>query len=258
MPENSAAKQEAGSMIIEGKHCVVTGAGRGLGRQIACDLASRGAFVHACDISDEALQHLKDADTNKTMTFHVCNVTDEASVKSMLGELTEVDVLVNNAGITRDGLFVKVKEGITTTMSLDNFRNVLEVNLVGVFICAREAAAKMANNNGGVIINISSVSRAGNLGQTNYSAAKAGVDAMTVTWSKELARYNIRCAAIAPGYINTEMVRAIKPEVLDKITSQVPLKRLGEMNEISKTVQFIIENDFVNGKVLEIDGGLRI
>ncbi len=81
---------------------------------------------------------------------------------------------------------------------------------------------------------------------------------MTVTWSKELARYNIRCAAIAPGYINTEMVRAIRPEVLDKITSQVPLKRLGEMNEISKTVQFIIENDFVNGKVLEIDGGLRI
>ena len=231
-------------MIIESKHCVVTGAGRGLGRQIACDLASRGAFVHACDISDEALQPLKDADTNKTMTFHVCNVADEASVKSMFAELPPIDVLVNNAGITRDGLLVKVKDGVTTTMSLDNFRNVLEVNLVGVFLCAREAAAKMADNNGGVIINISSVSRAGNLGQTNYSAAKSGVDAMTVTWSKELARYNIRCAAIAPGYINTEMVRAIRPEVLDKITSQVPLKRLGEMHEISKTVQFIIEKRF--------------
>ncbi len=137
-------------MIIEGKHCVVTGAGRGLGRQIACDLASRGAFVHACDISDEALQPLKDADTNKTMTFHVCNVADEASVKSMFDELPPIDVLVNNAGITRDGLLLKIKDGVTATMSLDNFRNVLEVNLVGVFLCTREAAAMMANNNGGV------------------------------------------------------------------------------------------------------------
>jgi 3-oxoacyl-[acyl-carrier protein] reductase len=127
-----------------------------------------------------------------------------------------------------------------------------------VFLCAREAAAAMAQKGGGLIINISSVSRAGNFGQTNYSASKAGVDAMTVTWSKELAKYGIRCAAIAPGYLRTEMVAAIKPEVLEKITAQVPLRRLGEMAEISKTVRFIIENDFVNGKILEIDGGLRL
>ena len=116
----------------------------------------------------------------------------------------------------------------------------------------------MAAGPGGVIINLSSVSRAGNFGQTNYSAAKAGVDAMTVAWSKELARNNIRTAAIAPGYINTEMVAAIKPEALDKIRAQIPLRRLGEMDEIARTVRFIIENDFVNGRILEIDGGLRI
>ncbi|MHC4873505.1 MAG: SDR family oxidoreductase, partial [Planctomycetota bacterium] len=155
-------------------------------------------------------------------------------------------------------LLVKEKDEDTKTMSLDAFQKVIDVNLTGVFLCGREAAALMIQKKCGVIINISSVSRAGNMGQTNYSAAKAGVDAMTVTWSKELAKYNIRCAAIAPGYIGTEMVKAINPDILEKIVSKVPLKRLGEMSEISRTVQFIIENDFVNGKILEIDGGLRI
>jgi len=245
-------------MYIKDKHCVVTGAGRGLGKQIAIDLANQGAIVHVCDISDEAMQGLKDDNNNPLMTFHICNVTDEDSVKAMFAGLDKIDVLVNNAGITRDGLFVRVKNGVTTMMSLEDFQSVLNVNLAGVFICAREAAAIMAENDGGVIINISSVCRAGNFGQTNYSATKAGVDAMTVTWSKELAKYKIRCAAIAPGYVNTEMVAAIKPEALERMISQVPLKRLGEMHEISQTVSFIIENDFVNGKILEIDGGLRI
>jgi 3-oxoacyl-[acyl-carrier protein] reductase len=176
----------------------------------------------------------------------------------MFAGLDKVDVLVNNAGITRDGLFIRVKNGTASTMPLEDFQSVLNVNLSGVFLCTREAAVKMAANGSGVVINISSICRAGNFGQTNYSASKAGVDAMTVAWSKELAKYNIRCAAIAPGYVKTEMVAAIKPEVLEKITSQVPLKRFGEMQEISRTVSFIIENDFVNGRILEIDGGLRI
>lgn len=102
------------------------------------------------------------------------------------------------------------------------------------------------------------MSRAGNFGQTNYSASKAGVDAMTVAWSKELSRYQIRVAGVAPGYLNTEMVAAVNPEVLEKIVDQVPVKRMGEPAEIASTVRFIIENDFVNGRILEIDGGLRI
>ncbi|MFA6567386.1 MAG: SDR family oxidoreductase [Victivallales bacterium] len=248
-------------MEIKNKRCLVTGAGRGLGRQMAMDLLRSGASVHACDISAAALGSLKEATHDLPVTFHACDIADEAAVEAMFTEISGsggLDVLINNAGITRDGLLLKVKDGDVRTMPLQDFKAVVDVNLVGVFLCGRGAAALMAKGNGGVIINISSVSRAGNFGQTNYSAAKAGVDAMTVTWSKELARYKIRCAAIAPGYINTEMVAAIKPEVLEKITAQIPLRRLGEMSEISRTALFIIENDFVNGRVLEIDGGLRI
>ena len=110
----------------------------------------------------------------------------------------------------------------------------------------------------GVIVNISSICRVGNFGQTNYSASKSAVDAMTVTWAKELSRYGIRVGAIAPGYINTEMVAKIKQEVLDKLIEKIPTGRLGEMEEISKTVQFIIANDFFTGRVIEVDGGMRI
>lgn len=247
-------------MDIKNRRCLVTGAGRGLGRQIAFDLAKAGARVHVCDISAEALTAIKADSAGLSISSHICNVTDEASVKSMFAAIAAegpLDVLVNNAGITRDGLLIKATDDGIKTMTLENFRTVIDVNLTGVFLCAREAAVAMMEK-GGVIVNISSVSRAGNFGQTNYSAAKAGVDAMTVVWSKELARYGIRCAAVAPGYTNTEMVAAIKPEALEKIKAQIPLKRLGEMAEISQTVRFIIENDFVNGKILEIDGGLRV
>lgn len=245
-------------MKIQNAHCVVTGAGRGLGKEIAMELSSLGAIVHACDINDEALSALRNDTDNSVTTFHTCDVSDENNVKKMFAELEKVDVLINNAGIIRDGLLVKVRDGIAKTMPLEDFSGVLNVNLIGVFLCAREASVRMIENGGGVIVNISSVSRSGNFGQTNYSAAKAGVDAMTVVWSKELARHNIRCAAIAPGYINTEMVASINPDALVKITNQVPLKRLGEMSEIAETARFIIENDFVNGRILEIDGGLRI
>jgi len=251
-------------MKIEGSVCVVTGAGRGLGHQIAVDLAREGARVFGCDISDHNVADLEDLAEKEKLDIRLstCDVTEEDSVvrffegiESTAGKL---DVLVNNAGTTRDGLLLKYRKNRVDKLSLQDFQAVLEVNLVGVFLCAREAAAIMAKQSRGVIINISSVSRAGNFGQTNYSASKAGVDAMTVTWSKELSRYKIRVAGIAPGYLNTEMVATVNPEVLEKIVDQVPVKRLGEPWEIASTVRFIIENDFVNGRILEIDGGLRI
>jgi 3-oxoacyl-[acyl-carrier protein] reductase len=191
---------------------------------------------------------------------HVCNVADEKAVQALFAAIAAegpLDVLVNNAGITRDGLLIKRGEDGIRTLPLELFRAVIDVNLTGVFLCAREAAQAMAER-GGVIVNLSSVARAGNFGQTAYSASKAGVDAMTVAWSKELARYNIRCVAVAPGYTNTEMVAAIRPELVEKIKAQVPLRRLGAMAEIAQAVRFVIENDFVNGKILEIDGGLRL
>lgn len=245
-------------MDMKGKHCVVTGAGRGLGRQIAIDLARQGAIVHACDVNSKSINSLEAESPCPNMAFHVCDVTSETEVESFFAGLPGVDILVNNAGITKDGLLVKIKDGSLSTMPLVDFEKVLNVNLVGVFLCGRAAAARMAVADGGVIINISSVSRSGNFGQTNYSAAKAGVDAMTVAWSKELARHRIRCAAVAPGYLETEMTAAIRPEVLERITAQVPLRRLGKMQEISHAVRFIIENDFANGKIFEIDGGLRL
>lgn len=110
----------------------------------------------------------------------------------------------------------------------------------------------------GVIINISSISRAGNIGQTNYSAAKSAVDAMTVTWAKELSKFGIRVGAVAPGYINTEMVAKIRPDIIEKVVQNIPVGRLGEMEEISLTVQFIIRNDFFTGRVIEVDGGMRL
>jgi 3-oxoacyl-[acyl-carrier protein] reductase len=251
-------------MKISGSVCAVTGAGRGLGRQIALDLARAGARVFGCDLNDRGFSGLEDLAKLEKLDIHlsVCDVTDEESVIQFFKEIEsgaeKLDVLVNNAGITRDGMLVRHRPDRTDKLPLEDFQAVLDVNLVGVFLCAREAAAIMAGQSRGVIINISSVSRAGNFGQTNYSAAKAGVDAMTVTWSKELARYQVRVAGIAPGYLDTDMITAVKPEVLEKIVAQVPVKRLGDPAEIAATVRFIIENDFVNGRILEIDGGLRI
>jgi 3-oxoacyl-[acyl-carrier protein] reductase len=191
-------------------------------------------------------------------------VSDEAQViaacDAVVGEFGRFDVLVNNAGITRDALLVKAQDGkITTKMSLDQWQAVINVNLTGVFLCAREAAERMIGlGQGGVIINISSISRSGNVGQTNYTAAKAGVAAMGVTWAKELARYGIRVGSIAPGFTRTEILSAMKPEILEKALAPVPLKRLGEADEIAHGAVFIAENDFFTGRVLEIDGGLRI
>ncbi|HVC02478.1 MAG TPA: SDR family oxidoreductase [Steroidobacteraceae bacterium] len=171
-----------------------------------------------------------------------------------------IDGLVNNAGIVRDGLLVKAKgNSVVDRMSLAQWSAVIDVNLTGVFLCAREAAARMIEfGNGGVIVNISSISKAGNAGQTNYSAAKAGVASMTVVWAKELGRYGIRVGAVAPGFTRTEILASMRPEMLEKLTAPVPLKRLGQPEEIADAVRFIFENDFFSGRCLELDGGLRL
>jgi 3-oxoacyl-[acyl-carrier protein] reductase len=171
-----------------------------------------------------------------------------------------LDGLVNNAGITRDALMVKFKDGkLVSKMSLEQWQAVIDVNLTGVFLCGREAAQRMIESGSkGVIINISSISRAGNMGQTNYSATKAGVQAMAITWAKELSRYGIRVAAIAPGFINTEMVASMKEAAREKLTAGIPLKRMGEPDEIAQTVEFIFQNDYVSGRCFDSDGALRL
>jgi 3-oxoacyl-[acyl-carrier protein] reductase len=179
---------------------------------------------------------------------------------AVVADFGGLDVLVNNAGIVKDGLLIKVKEGaVTGKMTLDQWQAVIDINLTGVFLCGREAAERMIKRGkGGVIINISSVSRYGNAGQTNYSATKAGVAAMAEVWAKELARYGIRTGAIAPGYTRTDILSAMRPEILEKMTAQVPLRRLGDVAEIAATAVFIVENDFLTGRCIDVDGGMRL
>jgi 3-oxoacyl-[acyl-carrier protein] reductase len=192
--------------------------------------------------------------TNKTYS-NTPGVTLDGSV-----DFGGVDGVINNAGILRDGLLIKVKDGeISKRMSLAEWQAVIDVNLTGVFLCGREAATRMIEGKrAGVIINISSISKAGNMGQSNYSAAKAGVASMAVVWAKELSSYGIRSAAIAPGFIETEMVASMKPEALEKMAAGIPLKRLGQPEEIGRTAVYIFENDYLTGRVLEVDGGIRI
>ena len=253
-------------MDIQDKTIVVTGGGQGLGRAMAVYLAGHGAKPVLLDLNqqnlDETARLCKKAG-NEAQTY-LTNVSIEDEVIStfaaIAGEQGPIAGLINNAGVLRDGLLVKVKDGeVVKRLQLTEWQTVIDVNLTGVFLCGREAATHMIQSReGGVIINISSVSRAGNIGQTNYSAAKAGVAAMTVTWAKELARHNIRAGAIAPGFINTDMVASMKPEALEKTTSQTPLRRLGDPNEIAHTAKYIFENDYFTGRIIEIDAGTRM
>ena len=252
-------------MNLEKKVVAITGGGRGLGRATALAFAARGSDIALLDLNAADLDEtrkLVEAHGVRAYT-HVTNVAQEAEVTAALdGVITtlgQLDVLVNNAGITRDAMLIKVKDGeVVGKMSIEQWNAVIGVNLTGVFLCGREAAERMIRaGKGGVIINISSISADGNLGQTNYSAAKAGVASMTVVWAKELARYGIRCGAIAPGFCATDILSAMKPEVLEKVVAPVPLKRLGEPSEIAHTALYIAENDFFTGRMIYCDGGMR-
>lgn len=253
-------------MQLRDKVVAITGGGRGLGRAMALAFAARGARIAALDVNAKDLAETcaQCAALGVQARAYAVDVTDESQVSAgldaIISDCGRLDVLINNAGVTRDALLVKAKDGeILSKMSLAQWNAVLNVNLTGVFLCAREAAERMIRlGNGGLIINISSISREGNAGQTNYSAAKAGVAAMTVVWAKELARHDIRSAAIAPGFCATDILAAMKPELVAKVTEAVPLRRLGEPSEIASTAVYIAENDFVNGRVIEVDGGLRL
>lgn len=253
-------------MDIKDKVIAVTGGGQGLGRSMALSLAAKGARLALLDLNqtklDEAVELCKKAGGDARA--YMANVAKEEDVVATFNRIVEdfgnLHGLINNAGILRDGFLVKVKDGeVVKKMTLAEWQAVIDVNLTGVFLCGREAAEHMLKlDSKGVIINISSLSKAGNMGQTNYSAAKAGVAAMTVTWAKEFARYGIRSAGIAPGFIATEMVASMKPEALQKMAEGIPLHRLGQPEEIGQTVVYIFENDYFTGRIIEMDGGIRI
>ncbi|MEJ6476745.1 SDR family oxidoreductase [Pseudoalteromonas piscicida] len=253
-------------MDINNKTVVITGGAQGLGLAMATEMAKQGANLALIDMQEDVLAEAKSelAQFNTEVKTYVANVSQESDVENVFNAIVNdfggISVLINNAGILRDGLLLKAKDGqIIDKMSLSQFQSVIDVNLTGVFLCGREAAVKMVEaGNGGVIINMSSVARAGNMGQTNYSAAKSGVVAMTTSWAKELGRFGIRVGAIAPGVIRTKMTDAMKPEAKERLVKMKPVGRLGEAQEIAHTAKYIIENDFFTGRVVEIDGGIRL
>jgi 3-oxoacyl-[acyl-carrier protein] reductase len=253
-------------MQVTEKTVVITGGGRGIGRALAERFGRDGALVALLDVNAADLETTRAAlaASGIVARSYVVNVAVEDEVSAAMDRIVtdfgRLDVMINNAGILRDALLVKTKDGqIAGKMSLAQWQAVIDVNLTGVFLCGREAAERMIRlGSGGVIINISSVSRHGNAGQTNYTAAKAGVQAMTVVWAKELARYGIRTGAIAPGGVRTEILASMRPEMLEKLIAPVPLKRLGEPEEVAAAAAFIVSNDFFNGRCLDLDGGFRI
>lgn len=253
-------------MNLQDKVIVITGGAQGLGLEMARMCADNGAALALIDMNsgqlDAAAAELRGLGVR--VQTYAANVADEASVEQTFAAIAAdfggIDGLINNAGILRDGLLLKYKDGqLTGKMPLQQFQSVIDVNLTGVFLCGREAAALMVQTGRkGVIINMSSVARGGNMGQTNYAASKAGVVAMTVTWARELGRYGIRVGAIAPGVIRTAMTDAMKPEARDRLVAMKPVGRLGEAAEIAHTAKYIFENDFFTGRVVEIDGGISM
>lgn len=253
-------------MKLKDKTVVITGAARGIGRALALRFAGQGANIALLDLKaadlEPAVQQC--AALGVRAMAYAIDVSVENQVSDALDQVVEdfgaLDVIVNNAGIVKDALLLKVKDGeVVGKMTLQQWQAVIDVNLTGVFLCAREAAARMVKlAKGGVIVNISSISRHGNQGQSNYTAAKSGVASMTVVWAKELARYGIRVGCVAPGFTHTDILASMKPEVLEKVIAPVPLKRLGVPDEIAHAAQFIIENDFFTGRCIDLDGGLRM
>ncbi len=253
-------------MNLKGKVVAVTGAAQGLGRAMAESLAKQGAHIALLDMQEDALAMAAEelSSLGVTAKYFVVNVTEEEAVEKaftdVIAQFGQLNGLINSAGIMRDGMLLKVKDGkVVDKMSKKQFQSVLDVNVTGTFLCSREAAAQMVETGSeGVIINISSVSRAGNMGQTNYSASKSAVATMTVSWGKELARFGIRTGCIAPGLVDTAMAAQMRPEMREIFLKTVPLRRLADVDELGHAARFIFENDYFTGRTLELDGGTRV
>lgn len=238
------------------KHIFLTGAARGIGATCARLFVAAGAKVFLVDRDETALFALAKELNEKTERVipQLLDITDReavhAAVEKMIATWGRVDVLVNNAGITRDAL--------TAKMTQEAWDEVIDVNLKAPMICTQAVFPHMKAQNDGVILNASSVSARGNIGQANYAASKSGLIGMTQTWALEFARYNIRVNAVAPGFTNTEMVQAIPEEVKAKIVAKVPLRRLAKPEEIAAVYQFLASDAaaFITGQVLYVDGGL--
>lgn len=244
--------------MLKNKNAVVTGATRGIGREIAFTLAENGANVAINyrtlnEDVERLIEELKSYGTN--IVAVKCDISDEEEVKNFIAEskkqLGSIDILINNAGITKDGLLMRMKE--------KDFSDVLDVNLKGTFITTREAASIMMKQKHGKIINISSVVGViGNAGQCNYAASKAGVIGFSKSVARELASRNITVNVVAPGFINTDMTGVLPEKVKESMLQGIPLKRIGEPKDIANAVLFLASDlsNYITGQVINVDGGM--
>lgn len=251
-------------MKIADLKIIVTGAASGMGAYFARQLIEAGAQVAAGDLDQQGLEALK----KETGALHIraLDVAQEADTAAFVdwahAQMGGLNGLLNNAGILRDGLLVKKDRtsGEITTMTRAQWQEVIDVNLTGATWIARDAVAKMAADDieAGVIVNMSSLSRHGNRGQSNYVAAKAALAANTATWAREFAPFRIRVGALAPGLIETPMTQGMLQKARQTLIETIPLGRIGTPHDVWLGVKFIIENDYFTGRCIDIDGGLHM
>ena len=244
--------------LLENRVAIVTGAARGIGREIAFALAQCGAKVAFIDVDKDAAQDAVNAlEEPKGHSAYACDVSDFEQVKTVCAEIVahygKVDILVNNAGITKDGLLLSMKE--------EDFDKVIAVNLKGTFNITKHLSRQLMKSPHGRIINISSVvGVAGNAGQSNYAASKAGVIGFTKTLARELSPRKVTCNAIAPGFIVTDMTDVLSDTVKEKVLGNIPLGRMGEPSEIASLAVFLASDSaaYITGEVIKVDGGMCI
>jgi len=252
-------------MRLKDKVALITGGAAGIGKATAVRFAEEGAAVVICDVDRQGGENTL-RELGPAAGFYRVDVTDRGSVDSwvdrVLKKYGRIDVLVNNAGIVRDSLLVKMKDGeLIRQMPEDDFDLVVAINLKGVFNCTQAVVPAMIRQTGGVILNASSiVGMDGNLGQTNYIATKAGVIGMTKVWARELGRHNIRVNAVAPGFTATEILTSMPDKVLEGMKARTPLGRLGQPEDIANAYLFLASDEasFISADVLRVDGGIVI
>jgi len=244
-------------MELDGKVALITGGAQGIGRTISEELAAQGAHVILADINLEGAEktaaEMKEGGRKASaVRIDVSSAEDVKNVfDSIIKEYKPVDIVINNAGITRDGLLIRMKEA--------DWDLVMNINLKGSFLCSQQAAKQMMKQKSGAIVNIASiVGLMGNFGQANYSASKAGLIGFTKTLAREVAPRGIRANAVAPGFIDTEMTRVLEESVRAKLIEQIPLARLGQPEDVARCVSFLVSEkaSYITGQVISVNGGM--